>query len=85
MDRLQPKMQRDMRGLEDGPHANGEGFAAGVALVEANASAFTLHSGNALETAAMRANRPMWPKSGFNESESGSLFCRCLAVRIGQP
>ena len=73
VDRLQPQMQRNVRGLEDGFHAHGEGLPALVALVEANASALSLHLGDALNPAAMRTNRPFRPKSGLDIRES-SLF-----------
>jgi hypothetical protein len=39
VDRLKPHMQRNMARLEDGPNLDGEGLAAGIALVDADAGA----------------------------------------------
>jgi hypothetical protein len=47
-DRLQPYAHRDVAVLEDGPDLHGKLFAALVALVGANPSAFALHLGDAI-------------------------------------
>src|SRR4051812_22462140 len=58
VDRLQPKMQREMAVLEDRADPHGKGLAAGVALAEARAARLALKASNPcrIDVAAMRAN-----------------------------
>src|ERR1035441_1050750 len=48
MDDLQPKVQRQMRRLENGPHAHSEGPAALIALAQAETGGLASHLVNAL-------------------------------------
>src|SRR5258705_10514720 len=66
-DRLQPMAHGDVAGFEDGANLHGEGLAALVALVSANAGALAAHLGNALHAAAMRAYAPIRPEPSFNQ------------------
>jgi hypothetical protein len=74
--RLQPKVKRNVGGLENGPHSNGEWLAASIALVKANAGGLSGHLGNSNKAAAMRATRAVRPKSGLDISESGFLVLK---------
>lgn len=80
-DRLQPMVQLHMAGFKDGADFDGEGLAALVALVSANAGALALHLGNALDTAAMRANRTVRPNPGFHKPIGGGFIVK---VAVGQ-
>jgi hypothetical protein len=73
MDDLQPKMQRQMRILENRPHANREGLFAGVALAQARARSIAVQAANLRGFTAMRTNRTFRPLRGFDISE-GSRF-----------
>jgi hypothetical protein len=83
MDDLQPKMQRQMGGLENGPHAHGKWLATLVAFVKAAAGGFASQLANALfiSIAAMRASWAMRPKTTFDISESAFLI---LELRCGK-
>ena len=72
VDHLQPQMQRQMRGLKDGPHAHGEWLAAVIALVEAHAGGCASHLADArsISVAAVRADRTVRPKLRFDIGES---------------
>src|SRR6202044_295930 len=75
MNDLQPQMQRQVRRLEEGPHAHGKGLATFFAVVEAATGGFALHFLDALRVtvAAMRTNWAVRPKSGLDKFE-GSIF-----------
>ena len=75
---LQPDVQRDVASLEDGAHGHAERLAALVALVEADAGALALHLGDALNAAAMRADRAFRPQAAFDESISRFLVVEVL-------
>jgi hypothetical protein len=79
--RLKPDMQLDVAGLEDGPHLNGEGLAAGIALVDADPGALALQRTAFVEHAAMRANAPVRPDVRLHESVGGGL---AVVLRLGQ-
>ncbi len=81
MDDLQPKMQRQVRVLEKSSHAYRERFFAGVALAEAGTRGFAVQTANLRGFATVRANRTIWPKRGFDISESG---CFGLEMRGGK-
>src|SRR5271156_1089201 len=85
MDDLQPKMQGEMRGLEDGSHAHGERLAAFLAIVQAKPSGFALHLGNAVSigVAAMRAVWAFRPQHAFDMCESGFLVVEMGGFKNG--
>ena len=89
-DRLQPDMQLDVAGLEDGADLDGERLAARIALVSAYAGALALHLAILAHNATVRANGAFWPdvrldkficgvfivKSWFGEyGHDGDPFC----------
>ena len=62
--RLQPQTQRDVGHLEHRAHRHGEGLAALVALLDANAGALA-DLANPINAAALRANRAIRPDAGL--------------------
>src|SRR5437868_1674378 len=56
MHRLKPNVQRHMALFEDGADLHGKRFAAGIALVGAEPSAFAFQRAGAVDDTAMRAN-----------------------------
>ena len=81
MDDLQPQMQRQMRAFEDGPLADRELPAAGIALVKAEARRCTVHASYALNLATVSAHRAIRPQFGFHIGERGFFI---LQVRGGK-
>src|SRR5262249_31951497 len=71
--RLQPKPHRDMAILEYGSDLYGKWLAALVALVNARASALALQLADAINAAAMGADRAIGPYAGFNPRVSCSF------------
>jgi hypothetical protein len=71
VDHLQPQMQRQVAILEDGPDADGEGLATGVALAQARAGSFAVQAADPLPLAAMRADGAARPEVAFDVLESG--------------
>ncbi len=82
---LEPKVQGQVRRLENGFHAHGEGLAAFVALDEPLASGLALHPAQAflIGVAAMRANRAVRPKTALDISESGIFVLEVRGVEDG--
>lgn len=76
--RLKPEMHRNMARLKDGPNLDGEGLAALVALVGADAGAPAAHLPDALETAAMRADRTFRPNPRLDKGVSGFFAMKVL-------
>jgi hypothetical protein len=70
---LKPIVHRHMASLENGPDFHAERLAAVVALIDANAGALAAHLGNAIDCAAMRANRTVRPQAGFNPGVSSGF------------
>ena len=70
MDDLQPQVKRQMAGLENGAHTNGEGFFAGVALAKPRSGSFAVETAYAVARAAKGANRTIRPKARFDVLES---------------
>ena len=85
VDDLQPKVQRQVRTLEDGSLPNGELPLAFVATVKAKAARFTLHLMNALRVsvAAMRASRDMRPQRALDIRKSGDFVIEAGIVESG--
>lgn len=77
VDGLKPDAQRDVAAFKNGAHADGEGLAAGVALVEAGPGGLALQRANPLLALAMRADRAVRPQLRFDVGESG-----CLIVEV---
>src|SRR5882672_3225190 len=75
-DRLQPKMQRDMTRLEDGPDLDGEGLAAVVALVNAYPGALAAHLAIAFHATAMWAYRAARPYASLDKGVSFFFFVK---------
>ena len=76
-DGLQPKAQRNMARLEDGPNLHGKRLTAVIALVGAYAGALADHLADSLKTAAMRANGTIWPDARFYK-----LICRFFIMEV---
>src|SRR5579883_54 len=68
--RLQPQVHGDVAGLEDGPDLHGELLPALVALPKADTGGFAAHLGDALDSAAVRADRAFRPHAGLNPRDS---------------
>jgi hypothetical protein len=85
MDDLQPKMQRQMAVLKDGPHPDGEGLLAGVAFPKAKAGGLALKAADLLSirVAAMRADRTIGPKHRLDMIESGGFIFEMRGVQNG--
>src|SRR5215204_5524210 len=79
--RLEPYMQLDMAGLNDGADLDGEGLAAGIALVNADPGALALQRTALVEHAAMRADAPVRPDVRLDESVGGFF---AVVLRLGQ-
>jgi hypothetical protein len=76
--RLDPETHGDVAGFEDGPDLDGELLAALVALVQPDPGGAAGHLADALDPAAMGANRPLRPHMGFNPSVSGGFVVEGL-------
>ena len=73
VDDLKPNMQRDVAGLEDRSHANGEGLPAGVALPKSRSIALTAQPPGSVQRAALWADRPIRPEFRLDISEGGGF------------
>ena len=71
--RLEPEVQRDVAALKYRAHLDGERLAAGVALVDADASAGALELADPLIALATRADRTLRPDARFDVG-IGGLF-----------
>jgi hypothetical protein len=69
VDDLQPEVEREVRGLENGPHPHSEGLTAGVALVEPRPSGFALELTDALFFPAVIAAGAVRPELAFDVCE----------------
>ena len=69
-----------MGGLENGPHADGKGLLAGVALAEAGTSGLAVEPADAAGFAAERANRAVRPQVRLHIGEGCGfvLEVRCV-------
>jgi hypothetical protein len=65
--RLQPDMQFDVAGLEDGSDLHGERFTAGIALIDADPGALAFERAAASDNPAMRADAAVAPDVRLNE------------------
>ena len=83
VDRLQPDVQLDVAALEHGADLDGEGLAAGVALVEADAGGLAPHLRDALAALAMRAHRAFRPHACFEPSVGGFFVQQVRRVELG--
>lgn len=77
-DSLQPEMQLDVAGLEDGSNLDGKGLPAGIAFVGAYAGALALQLAAAFHGAAVRADTPVGPYAGLDK-----LVGRFFVVKMG--
>jgi hypothetical protein len=80
---LQPDMQFDMAGLEDGADLDSEGFAAGVAFVDANAGALALQRPALVNDAAVRAWPAVGPQSPLDKPISGFFAVKMCGRKDG--
>lgn len=71
--RLKPEMQRRVTGFKDGADLDGEGLAAGVALVSADPSALALQLPAAIDNAAMGADATARPNDALDPIVCGLL------------
>lgn len=85
MDDLQPKMQRQVRGLEDRPLAHRERLAALIAFAKAETGGLAGKLADALGIgiATMRAAWTMRPKLAFDVSESGGFGLELRGIENG--
>jgi hypothetical protein len=81
--RLEPQAHRDVAILEDGADLHGELLSALVALVNAVAGALAAHLRNAIEPAAVRADRTVRPHPSLYPGVARSLGLQCLGVENG--
>lgn len=79
--RLQPDMQFDVAGLEDRSDFHGEGFAAGIAFIDAYPGALALQRATAADNPAMRTDSPLAPDMRLYEGV-GRFFA--VVLRLGQ-
>ena len=75
--RLEPHVQLDMAGLENGADSHAERLAAVAALVNACASALALHLVAVPDNPALGADRALRPELGFHELVGG-----CFIVEV---
>jgi len=83
VDDLQPQVQRQMAGLENGPHAHSEGLLAAVALAEAGSSGFPVQTADTITAAAMRADRAVGPETRFDVGESSGFVLELGVEKYG--
>jgi hypothetical protein len=81
---LQPDMQLDVAGLEDGPDLDGERLAASVALIDPDAGAVTFQRSALVDNAAMRARAPVRPESPFHEPIGGFIAMEMCGGKDGR-
>jgi hypothetical protein len=81
VDDLQPQMQRQVTGFEDGAHAYSERLLAAIALAKAWSSGLAIQAAHAITATAMRAYRAIWPQMRLDIRE-GSGFV--LELRGGK-
>jgi len=74
MDDLQPQLQGQMGRLEDGPHSDGKGLLAGVALVEPRTGGLALQATQALPLPAVMADGAGRPKPSLDIGEGGGFI-----------
>ena len=75
---LQPDVQLDVAGLEDGADLHGKGLAAGIALVGAYAGAFARQLAATVHNAAMGAYAALRPYAGLYP-----VVCGLFIVEMG--
>ena len=80
---LKPNVQLDMAGLKNGPHADGEGLAAGVALVQADAGCFAFEGSAIVHDPAVRADAPERPQPSFDVGEGGFFTMEMIGGKSG--
>jgi hypothetical protein len=83
MHRLEPDMHRHMALFEDGADLDGEGLAAGVALVDADPSALALQLPALADRTAMWAKPPVPPNDAFDVGVGGFLVAEAGMVENG--
>ncbi len=83
MDDLQPKMQRQVAGLENGPHAHGERLLAAVALAEPRPSGLAVQAADAISAAAKCANWAVRPEMRFDVNEGSGFVFKMGGVQYG--
>ena len=82
VDSLEPEMQREMAGFEDGPDPHRKGLPAGVALAQANAGRLPLQPADMLlSRSAEGADSAIGPKVGFDVREGGVFV---MEMRLGK-
>lgn len=67
---LEPHVQLDVAGFEDSPDFDSERLPAGIAVVDADPSAFALQRPRLINHAAMWADAPCRPQPRFDEGVS---------------
>jgi len=83
IDRLQPQVHGNVAGLKDCAYLDGEGLAALVALVSANAGGLAAHLADPLHAAAMRAHRAISPDARLYISVGGFFIVELGAGKDG--
>jgi hypothetical protein len=82
MDDLQPKMQWQVRRLENSTHAHSEGFPALIALAQAEPGSFAsqLMNASGVSVPAVRANRAVMPKPCFYIGKGGIFILEVRGI-----
>jgi hypothetical protein len=80
---LQPNVHWDVALLEDGPDLDSERLTAGVALVDAYASALASQSAALPDHAAMGTDAAIWPNQRFDIGVSGGLIPEARLIEDG--
>jgi hypothetical protein len=83
VDDLEPQVQRQVAGFEDGAHADSERLLAGVALAEAGPSSFPAQAADAAGLAAMRADRAIGPEPRLNIFERSGFVLQVRSEQYG--
>jgi hypothetical protein len=81
---LEPDMQLDMARLENSADLDGEGLAAGIALVDTDAGAFAVQRPRAIDNTAVRAWPAIGPQPRFDEPISGFFAMEMIGGKDGR-
>jgi hypothetical protein len=73
VDHLQPQIECQVTGLENGTHADSERLFAGIAFAETGPSGFPVQATDALSFATVWTNRAVWPETRFDVFKSGGF------------
>jgi hypothetical protein len=78
---LEPQAQRDFTGFEHSAHGHQERLSAVIALVDTRPDGLTLQLADAIDAAAVRANRALRSHPGLQVSKSRLLIVEMFGVQ----